>query len=75
MLRQPGNGLLNHLCDVLAVRCDYGLLLQPAMEVYMLGFRDGVFQIIVVIRKAGIGLNLADAVRLENGRYRNAVVS
>ena len=74
VLGQPGNSFLDNLCDVLAVRCNNGLLRQPMMEINMLSFCDGILQIIIIVSEAGIRLDLADAVRLKDGRYRHSMI-
>ena len=54
--REPGHGLFDQLGDVRAVSRDDGLLLQALVEIDVLGLRNGVLQIVVVVRKAGIRL-------------------
>ena len=74
MLCQPGDGLLDKLCDIAPIGNNHGLLFQSVMKIHMLGLRDGVLEIVVVVREAGIRLNLADAEGLQDGGYRHAMV-
>jgi hypothetical protein len=39
------------------------------MEIHMLSFRNGVFQVVIVIREAGVRLDLADAKSLQDRRF------
>ena len=74
MLRQPSDCLLDHLRDVFSISSDNGLLLQSIVEIQMLGFRDSVLQVVVVIGETGVRLDLADAVCLQDSCHRNAMV-
>ena len=47
--REPGHGLFDQIGDVCAVSRDDGLFLQALVEIDVLGLRNGVFQIVVVI--------------------------
>jgi hypothetical protein len=49
VLRQPGYGLFDQIGDVCAVSRDDSLFLQTLVEIDVLGLRNGVFQIVVVI--------------------------
>ena len=49
VLRQPGHCLFDQVGDVPAVGSDDRLLFQSLVEIDMLDFRNGVFQIVVVI--------------------------
>jgi hypothetical protein len=49
VLRQPHHCLFDQIGDVCAVSRDDGLFLQALVEIDVLGLRNGVFQIVVVI--------------------------
>ena len=72
--REPPNGLFDQLGDVRAVSRDDGLLLQTLVEIDVLGLRNGVLQIVVVVRKTGVRLDLADAPGLQDRADGNAVI-
>ena len=72
--REPGHGLFDQFGDIRAVSRDDGLLLQTLAEIDVLGLRNGVFQIVIVIRKAGVRLDLADAPSLQDGADGDAVL-
>ena len=55
VLGQPGNCLFDQIGDVCSVGRNDSLLLQTLAEINMLDLRNGVFQIVVVIRKPGFG--------------------
>ena len=74
VLCQPGHCFFDHVGDVCAVGRNDRLLLQPLVEIHMLDLGNGVFQIIIVIRKARIRLDLADAVSLQDSAYGNTMV-
>ena len=49
VLRQLSDGLLDKLCDIAPVGSNHSLFFKPVMEIHILGFRDGVLEIVVVI--------------------------
>jgi len=69
MLCQPCNGLFDCIRDVCTISSNNGLLAQSVMEIHMLSFRNGVFQVVIVIREAGVRLDLADAKSLQDRRF------
>ena len=63
---QPGKGFLDFLCDIRAIGCKNALLCQSVVEVHVLYLSKSIFQVIVVIGKARVRLNPADAAGLQD---------
>ena len=75
MLCKPCNGFLHKLCEISAVRRNDGFPFQSVKQVHVLCFGKGILQIVVIIGETGVGLDLADAVGLQDCADGNAVIS
>lgn len=74
VLNEPILRFLYRLCNICTVRKNDLLLGLFAEEIQMRFLCHGILQVVVVIRKTGVGLELAHIVRFEDRRHRRAMI-